>query len=156
MKINYLFIYNYVFTFYVMNIYQPFSIRGFKCTMLDYFQILCGLGVVFLSLYYYYTSTYNYWKNRGVPGPRPIIFAGNFGPVVAKTLSLSDHTKKLYDEYKHEPVFGIYEGLEPVLVVNDLDLIKDVFIRDFSVFVHRGFRFYPKVLENYNIIYTNE
>ncbi|XP_017757759.1 PREDICTED: probable cytochrome P450 6a14 [Eufriesea mexicana] len=111
---------------------------------MDYFQLLCSIGVVLLALYYYYTSTFDHWRNRGIPGPRPTVLVGNFGDVFFKKISFSAKTKKLYNEYKDEPVFGMFEGMTPILGVNDLDLIKDVFIKDFSVFADRGMPSFPK------------
>ncbi|XP_071581356.1 probable cytochrome P450 6a13 isoform X2 [Temnothorax nylanderi] len=76
------------------------------------FEILCGIAVVILALYYFLTSSYDFWKSRGVRGPRPI-------PGL------------------DEPMIGIFDRKTPVLVIQDLDLIKDVLIKDFLVFATR-------------------
>lgn len=112
---------------------------------MDYFQLLLGIAVILLAIYYYYTSVYDTWKNRGVPGPKPSMFFGNFVDILLKRRAVATIVKDLYNEYKSEPVFGIYEGTSPILVINDLDLIKDVLIRDFSLFVDRGFKVLEKV-----------
>lgn len=117
---------------------------------MDYFQILCAISITILTIYYYYLSKYAFWKNRGISGPKPIVFLGNFGNFIIQKRSTSEDVKKWYDDYKHESVFGIFEGTIPVLVINDLDMIKDVLIRDFSIFVDRGFHTFPKVLQNFN------
>lgn len=117
---------------------------------MDLFQILCAICIILFAIYYYYSSIYNYWKVRGIPGPKPTIIIGNFMEVFLKKMSINEKLKFLYDQYKNEPIFGIFEGSSPILVLNDLDLIKDVLIKDFSVFSNRGFRIFPKV--NYYII----
>lgn len=117
---------------------------------MDYFQILCAISMLILTIYYYYSSKYAFWKNRGIFGPKPTIFFGNFANSVIKKRSISETVKKWYDDYKHESVSGIFEGTTPVLIVNDLDMIKDVLIRDFSLFVDRGFHIFPKVFQNFN------
>ena len=66
--------------------------------------------------------------------------------VLTKKRAICTIVKDLYDEFKNESVFGIYEGTTPVLVINDLDAMKDVLIRDFSVFVDRGFNSFTEVL----------
>ncbi|XP_076759120.1 putative cytochrome P450 6a14 [Xylocopa sonorina] len=111
---------------------------------MDYFQILCAIGAVLLAIYYYYTSTYDHWKNRGIPGPKPRVFVGNFYDILTGRMSIGDKMKQLYNEYKDEPVFGIFEGRSPGLVINDLNLIQDVLVRDFATFVDRGFPIFPK------------
>ncbi|XP_043597838.1 probable cytochrome P450 6a14 [Bombus pyrosoma] len=114
---------------------------------MDYFQLLCGISVLLLAIYYHYSSCYNFWKSRNIPGPKPIIFIGNFLDVLLKRESLTDWTKKLYDQYKNEPAFGIYIGTSPLLIPNNLDMIKDVLIRDFSLFAERGFKVFDEKIE---------
>uniref|UniRef100_V9IJB6 Cytochrome P450 6a14 n=1 Tax=Apis cerana TaxID=7461 RepID=V9IJB6_APICE len=111
---------------------------------MDFFQIFCAICIMLLAIYYYYTSIYNYWKVRGIPGPEPTIIIGNFMEVFLKKISINDKLRFLYNKYKNEPMFGIFEGSSPILVLNDLDLIKDVLIKDFSIFSNRGFRIFPK------------
>ncbi|KOX80849.1 putative cytochrome P450 6a23 [Melipona quadrifasciata] len=111
---------------------------------MDIIQLLLAVVVIFLAIYYYYQSKYNFWKSRGIPGPKPHLYIGNFIDVLTKKRAICTIVKDLYDEFKNEPVFGIYEGTRPVLVINDLDAIKDVLIRDFSVFVDRGFHVFTE------------
>ncbi|XP_043265139.1 probable cytochrome P450 6a14 [Colletes gigas] len=113
--------------------------------MADGFLILCTIAITILTLYYYYTSTYDFWKKRGIPGPQPLIIFGNFGSLISKRISFSSYIKTIYEKYKHEPVCGIFQGSTPILIVNDLNLSKDVLIRDFSLFAHRGIPTFPKI-----------
>ena len=117
---------------------------------MDYYQFLFAIGAVVLAIYYYLTSTYNYWKNRGIPGPKPGLFLGNFWDIITRKYAAATAVKKWYHEFKNEPVFGIYEGTKPLLVINDLELVKDVLIRDFSLFMDRGLPVYEKVFPYYN------
>ncbi|XP_015434777.1 PREDICTED: probable cytochrome P450 6a13 [Dufourea novaeangliae] len=107
--------------------------------------ILYGVLVILLLLYYYLSSIHNFWKDRGIPGPQPTLIFGNLRPVTFGKMSFGETIKQMYNEYKHVPVFGIFEGNTPILVVNDLDMIKDVLIRDFSLFADRGMPMFPKV-----------
>nr|XP_003704278.1 PREDICTED: probable cytochrome P450 6a13 [Megachile rotundata] len=106
--------------------------------MADYFQLFSAFVVVFLALYYYFTSTFDFWKNRGVPGPRPIPVFGNAKDVVLGRETLQIYITRLYRKYKDEPMFGIFVRGSPNLVLCDLDLIKDVLIKDFTMFEDRG------------------
>nr|UEN71145.1 cytochrome P450 4AV17 [Meteorus pulchricornis] len=91
-----------------------------------------------LGFYYWATSTFSYWKNLGVPGPSPTPFLGNAAPVLTHKKSLPEMIKDLTDEWKHEPFFGIFNGRMPALIVTDLDLIKNILIKDFHAFPGRG------------------
>ena len=107
--------------------------------MASYTEIFCGIAVIFLALYYYFTSTLDFWKIRGVNGPRPIPVFGNIRDLMFARISAADFSRKLYEEYRNEPVVGIFTRRTPVLVLRDPDLIKDVMIRDFSTFADRSF-----------------
>jgi len=109
------------------------------------FEILCGFTAVILILYYYLTSTFNFWKSRGIPGPRPIPGFGNFKDVILTNISLGDYLTKVYNAYKDEPLIGIFDRKTPILIVKDLDLIKDILIKDFAKFADRGFPIFEKV-----------
>ncbi|CAK9832945.1 Probable cytochrome P450 6a14 [Anthophora retusa] len=112
--------------------------------MASYLEIIFAIVVLFLTLYYYFTSTFDFWKIRGVSGPEPTPLFGNIKDVMLLRTSLSNYMRKLYKEYKSKPVIGIFTRRTPVLILNDLELIKDVLIRDFSKFPNRGLPFHEK------------
>ena len=113
---------------------------------MDCYQLLIAIGAVVLAIYYYHTSIYSYWKNRGIVGPRPHPFFGNFWEIVNRKYAVATAVKNWYHEFKHEPFFGAYEGRKPLLFINDLELIKDVLIKDFSSFTDRGMPVVEKVI----------
>lgn len=47
---------------------------------------------------------------------------------------------ELYNS-SNEPVVGLYAGLRPVLLVRDPKIIRDICIKDFQYFWHRGFHY---------------
>ena len=106
--------------------------------MASYVEIFFGIAAVFLALYYYFTSTFDFWKIRGVHGPTPIPLFGNVKDVMFTRICMSDYLRKLYEEYRNEPMIGMFMRKTPVLILRDPDLIKDVLIRDFSKFADRG------------------
>ncbi|KAK0173578.1 hypothetical protein PV328_006753 [Microctonus aethiopoides] len=101
-------------------------------------EYLIGFAVIFLGLYWWSTYTYNFWKNLGVPGPRPTPLVGNFGPVLLNQLSFAENQLGLYNKWKHEPFFGVFNARMPMFFVNDPELIKNILIKDFHVFPSRG------------------
>lgn len=109
------------------------------------FEILAAVIAVFVVLYYYMTSTFDFWKIRGVAGPKPYAFTGNIAQMLLGRKSMGDYLEELYFEYKDEPLVGIFARRSPVLVVRDLDMIKDVLIKDFTTFSDRGIRVLDKI-----------
>ncbi|XP_034946484.1 LOW QUALITY PROTEIN: cytochrome P450 6k1-like [Chelonus insularis] len=101
--------------------------------------------VLLLLLFYYWSSfKHTFWKNIGVPGPRPLPFVGNFGPFFFGRKSLIEVVKTIYDDWKNEPFIGIYNSRVPVLIINDLNLVRQVLIKDFNVFPGRGIKINEK------------
>ncbi|XP_018356444.1 PREDICTED: probable cytochrome P450 6a14 [Trachymyrmex septentrionalis] len=111
---------------------------------MDSFEILCGIAAVILFLYYFLTLTFDFWKSRGVPGPRPIPGFGNFKDVMFTKISPGDYLTKIYNTYKDEPLVGIFSRKTPILIIKDLNLIKDVLIKDFTKFADRGLPIFDK------------
>lgn len=112
--------------------------------MATYFEILCGVATLIVALYYYSISTFDFWKKRGVPGPKPLPFFGNTKDLMFVKVPMSTFVKDIYEKYPNEPMIGLFVNRSPILVLNDPDLIKDVLIRDFSNFVDRGFNVHER------------
>ncbi|KAF3426870.1 hypothetical protein E2986_12669 [Frieseomelitta varia] len=106
--------------------------------MSNYFEILCGVAALLIAVYYYATSTFDFWKNRGVVGPRPLPYIGNIKEILFARKSLADYTREIYIAYKNEPMVGLYSRRSPVLLLRDPKLIKNVLITDFPNFTGRG------------------
>ncbi|KAL0124310.1 hypothetical protein PUN28_006273 [Cardiocondyla obscurior] len=111
---------------------------------MELFEVLCGIAVAVLALYYYLTSTFDTWKSRGISGPRPIPGFGNFKDLMLGKIAMGDFITKIYNDYKNESMIGIFSSRTPILIVKDLDLIKDIIIKDFSVFANRGLPTFEK------------
>lgn len=70
---------------------------------------------------------------------------GNLKDVLLGKTSMGQLLKSVYDENRDEAVIGIYLRRQPVLLLVDPEVIKDVLIKDFSVFGERGLRTFEKV-----------
>ncbi|KAF7397254.1 hypothetical protein HZH68_008476 [Vespula germanica] len=107
--------------------------------MAGMFEILSGLAMIILLLYYYLTSNFDFWKVRGVKGPRPIPLFGNTKDVIFQKKILAQYLEELclLPCYKDEPYIGIFVRNTPILILKDPILIKDVLIKDFTSFSER-------------------
>lgn len=80
----------------------------------------------------------NYWQRRGVPCLKPSYLLGNLdgvGEKIHATLNL----QLIYENFKDEHKFcGFYLLQSPRLLLIDLDVIKNVIIKDFHYFADRG------------------
>lgn len=121
---------------------MPLNLEKMDLGVLEFVLILVGL---LLPIYYWLVSNYDYWESRGVKGPKPIILFGTAKDLMFGKYSMGDYVTSVYNEWKNEPLSGIFLRRKPVLIVQDLDLIKDVLIKDFGTFVERGTHMNEKV-----------
>ncbi|XP_077559258.1 cytochrome P450 3A14-like isoform X2 [Haemaphysalis longicornis] len=77
---------------------------------------------------------FSYFESIGIPGPEPNLIWGNL-----REYHREDRFKVLGKWLrKYGDVFGFYNGDVPFLVVNDLDFLEYVFVRNFQNFIDRG------------------
>lgn len=97
--------------------------------------LLGGLASA-LSFYIIYCQlkVFSYWKSRGIKGPKPWPFVGTNGYYI-----LRNRTEVDQEWFKtYGKIYGIYEGMTPVLRVSDNEIVKHVYIREFSSFTDRN------------------
>uniref|UniRef100_A0A2L2YIP3 Cytochrome P450 3A24 n=1 Tax=Parasteatoda tepidariorum TaxID=114398 RepID=A0A2L2YIP3_PARTP len=73
-------------------------------------------------------------KQYGIPGPKPDFFTGNLEQLKKEPTPNGVITGWLK---KYGNVFGYYMGDLPFIVINDLEMLKQVMIKDFHVFENR-------------------
>ena len=87
--------------------------------------------------YWWLCRKWEYWKNQGIKGPTPSLPAGNFGAILSMKVHLLDWLTKLYQQFPEEQIVGIYSVHQPVMVVNDPELARQLLVKDFNHFVDR-------------------
>lgn len=87
-----------------------------------------------LVLYRYLTATFDYWKKRG---PKPILLFGIMKDAILKKVFMGKYIKDLYDAYENTPFIGMFNMREPVLMRKEPKILKDVLIKDSSIFYNR-------------------
>lgn len=102
-------------------------------------ELLLFLLLTISSLAYYFVRRrYNYWTIRGVPSRKPQFPFGNVKGV-GKSITIEQRMKDLYLELKGECVVGgTYIFLSPEVLILDLDLLRNVLVKDFRFFENRG------------------
>lgn len=80
----------------------------------------------------------NYWKSRGIPNDEPSLLTGNLDGVGQK-IHFTTNIQTIYEKFKiGNKMCGFYLLQSPRLIIMDLDLIKNILIKDFHNFVDRG------------------
>lgn len=99
--------------------------------------VILVIGLISL-LYYYLKHKFSYFSNRGIICDAPSLLMGNLDGVGTK-IHMTQYLKLIYEKYKIENKFcGFYLLHTPYLIVMDLELVKDILIRDFRNFADRA------------------
>lgn len=82
--------------------------------------------------------SFKFWKRLNFPEIKPVLFLGNLKPVVKGEKSFGVTIFELYKQTKANPFVGIYLFFRPALLINDINIIKNVLNNEFQHFHDRG------------------
>lgn len=89
--------------------------------------------------YYFTTSTFGYWRDRGVPHVRPVVpLFGNIAGLALGTEHQARMFGRIYDGFRGHRYGGFYQMRTPHLMVCDPALVNRVLIGDFAHFTDHG------------------
>ncbi|XP_075558807.1 cytochrome P450 3A24-like isoform X2 [Dermacentor variabilis] len=96
--------------------------------------LLSAVAIAFLFLLRWRQKTFDFFRGTGISGPPPNIFSGHFYQF------WHERTEEVMDEWfkKYGDIYGMFNGDAPFVVVKDIELLRRVFVSDFSQFVERG------------------
>ena len=102
-------------------------------------SVLILLATVLVLGYLYVRKQFSYWEDRGVPTVKPVLPYGNLKGV-SKTISLGERVRDVYLELKKTKslIGGMYFFIAHNVLVFDLDLLRNIFVKDFANFQDRG------------------
>lgn len=94
--------------------------------------------VIATLIYVYYKRSFSYFRLRNIPHDEPSFPFGNVKGI-GRTAQMGQMIQSYYDRFKAiDKVCGIYFFAQPVYVLCDLDVIKDVLVKNFNSFHDRG------------------
>ena len=99
-------------------------------------EVLIGLVTISLFIYYQISKNKYYWSIRGVPSTGFHFLSTNDYKVLLKKMSLHKNIKEDYFKFPGERFYGGWTliGKPYLMLRNDFDLIKTVWIKDFDSF----------------------
>ena len=99
-------------------------------------EVLLVSFVLLGIIYYFLTINKNYWYDRNIPNTGFKILFGDDKFFFTQSESGHDWGLRAYNQFKNAPFFGMWTLLgKPILMIrNDFDLIKSIWIKDFDHF----------------------
>jgi cytochrome P450 len=94
---------------------------------------------VLIGLYFYVTRNFKIWQQLGVPYVKPTPFFGNLKECTWQKTTIGEQLRRIYNEHSDKPYVGIFSFDKPGLLIRDLELVKNILVKDFQNFIDRIF-----------------
>nr|CAD7460583.1 unnamed protein product [Timema tahoe] len=101
-------------------------------------DIVLFLTLIISALYLFLTRNFNHWKKKGIPYLKPTPFFGNLKDIILQKQHIGEYLRTAYEKTSGEPYFGLFAIDKPVIVAKDIDVIKNILVKDFDKFSDRS------------------
>jgi len=93
------------------------------------------LSAIFIGLYLYFTRNFKFWQKLGIPYVKPTPFVGNLKECALQKVNIGKHLQHIYEEHSDKPYVGIFSFDKPSLLVHDVELVKNILVKDSQSFI---------------------
>ena len=107
--------------------------------------LISVITAIFIGLYFYVTRNFNFWHKLGAPYVKPTPFFGNLKECTLQKTTIGEQLQRIYNEHSDKPYVGIFSFDKPSLLIRDLELVKNILVKDFQNFVDRTASFEDKL-----------
>jgi cytochrome P450 family 6 len=97
------------------------------------------ITAIFFGFYFYVTRNFKFWHKLGIPYVKPTPFVGNLNECVLLKTTIGEQLQRIYNEHSDKPYVGIFSFDKPSLLIRDLELAKNIVVKDFHKFMDRIF-----------------
>ena len=109
------------------------------------FVLVLSLSAIFIALYLYFTRNFKFWKKLGIPYVNPTPFVGNLKECVFQKVNIGKHLQQIHEQHSDKPYVGIFSFDRPILLIRDVELVKNILVKDFQYFTDRIISFDEKL-----------
>uniref|UniRef100_A0A336LVD5 CSON003181 protein n=1 Tax=Culicoides sonorensis TaxID=179676 RepID=A0A336LVD5_CULSO len=107
-------------------------------------QVLAFIGLIVIAIYLWIQKRFKYWSDHGIPCPSPSFPYGTLKMGKDREHTSQSNTR-YYHAYKNKsPICGLFFTIKPAILALDINLIKNILIKDFNYFHDRGVYFNDK------------
>lgn len=106
--------------------------------------ILCVLIAAVSIVFLFFRKSFQYWDDLQINNEHPNSLMGNIKGIGTKFHQI-EITETFYRKFRGTgKLFGLYYMNSPIAVITDLDLCRNMFVRDFASFHDRGMYYNEK------------
>ena len=98
------------------------------------FYWISFIAAIFIGLYFHFTRNFNFWHKLGVSYVKPTRFVGNLKDCVLQKTTIGEQLKRIYNAHSDKPYVGIFLFDKPSLLTCELQLVKNILVKDFQTF----------------------
>jgi cytochrome P450 family 6 len=106
--------------------------------------LISVITAAFIGLYFYFTRNFTFWHKLGIPYVKPTPFVGSLKECVLLKTTIGNQLQRIYNEHSDKPYVGIFSFDKPSLLIRDLDLVKNILVKDFQTFMDHIISFEEK------------
>ncbi|CEF70017.1 Cytochrome P450 family and Cytochrome P450, E-class, group I family-containing protein [Strongyloides ratti] len=110
--------------------------------------VALGLIVIIVSLIFWKLNNYkNYWVKRNVPSPKGNLLFGNIKEIFSDVIGCDKRWEKKFGE-----TYGVMMFMVPILNTTNLNIIKEVYVKQFDKFIDRNVDFSYNFMKDKSLI----
>ena len=95
------------------------------------------MSIIFIAMYIFFVRNFNFWQKLGIPYVKPTPFVGSLKECAFQKVNIGEQLQNIYEEHSDKPYVGIFTFDKPILLIRDLELVKNILVKDFQNFIDR-------------------
>jgi cytochrome P450 family 6 len=99
--------------------------------------LVVSLSAIFIALYLYFTRNFKFWQKLGIPYVKPTPFFGNFKECAFLKMTIGKRLQQIYEQHSDKSYVGIFSFDKPKLLIREVELVKNILVKDFQYFIDR-------------------
>ncbi|NP_001352285.1 cytochrome P450 9e2-like [Mycetomoellerius zeteki] len=103
---------------------------------MEYWSILLSIAIGVISIHYLFKN-FNLFKRHDIIHISPVPIFGSTISIIFRRISFIDFIQKVYNLDPNSKYLGFYFMMNPILVIRDLELIKNILVKNFEAFPDR-------------------
>ncbi|EFN83828.1 Cytochrome P450 9e2, partial [Harpegnathos saltator] len=103
---------------------------------MEYWTILLSVVIGALGIHYLFQH-FNFFERHGIIYMPAVPILGSMIPLLLRQVSFQDLLRRVYNLNKDAKYVGFYATMQPIILIRDPELIKEILIKNFDSFPNR-------------------